>query len=61
MDEEQRFAFDTWGFLTVEQAITPEQVAELKATVDPSNAFLNQYMAEYFSGKKDLTSSTTNR
>jgi hypothetical protein len=21
MDEEQRFAFDTWGFLTVEEAI----------------------------------------
>ena len=34
MDEEQRFAFDTWGFLTVEDAITPGQVAELKATVD---------------------------
>ena len=34
MNEEQRFAFDTWGFLTVEDAITPEQVADLKATVD---------------------------
>ena len=33
MDEEQRFAFDTWGFLTVEEAITPKQVAELKALV----------------------------
>jgi len=33
----------------------------LKATLDPSNTFLNQYMAEYFSGKKDLTDSTTNR
>ena len=34
MNEEQRFAFDTWGFLTVEDAITAEQVAELKTTVD---------------------------
>ena len=34
MNEEQRFAFDTWGFLTVEDAITAEQVAELKTPVD---------------------------
>ena len=34
MTEEQRFAFDTWGFFTVEDAITPEQVAELKANAD---------------------------
>ncbi|NKB68996.1 MAG: hypothetical protein GKR89_18160 [Candidatus Latescibacteria bacterium] len=33
MDEEQLFAFDTWGFLTIEDALTPEQVAKLKATV----------------------------
>jgi len=32
MNEEQRFAFDTWGFFTVEDALTPDQVAELKAT-----------------------------
>ena len=31
MNEEQLFAFDTWGFLVVEDAISPEQVAELKA------------------------------
>ena len=34
MDEQQLFAFDTWGFLTVEDAITPAHVAALKATVD---------------------------
>ncbi len=34
MDEEQRFGFDTWGFLTVEDALSSEQVADLKATVD---------------------------
>ncbi len=34
MDEEQHFAFDTWGFPPLEEAIMPEQVAELKATVD---------------------------
>lgn len=34
MDEEQRFAFDTWGFLVVEDALSPQQVASLKATVD---------------------------
>ena len=34
MNDEQRFAFDTWGFLTIEDALTPEQVAALKATVD---------------------------
>ena len=34
MDEEQRFAFDTWGFLTVEDALTSTQVAALKATVE---------------------------
>jgi len=30
MDEEQRFAFDTWGFLVVEGALSSEQVASLK-------------------------------
>ena len=34
MNDEQRFAFDTWGFLTIEDVLTPEQVAALKATVD---------------------------
>ena len=34
MNEEQRFAFDTWGFFTVEDAIMPDQVAELKAAAD---------------------------
>jgi hypothetical protein len=34
MNEEQRFAFDTWGFLTVEDAITAKQVAELKAAAN---------------------------
>jgi len=41
MNEEQRFAFDTWGFLTVEDAITAEQVAELKATVDEKGPMLH--------------------
>jgi hypothetical protein len=40
MNEEQRFAFDTWGFLTVENALTPEQVTALKATVDEHEADL---------------------
>ena len=31
MDEEQLFAFETWGFFAVEGALTPAQVAELKA------------------------------
>mgnify|MGYP001446687389 FL=1 len=34
MDEEQRFAFDTWGFLVVEDALTWEQVTSLKKSVD---------------------------
>ena len=34
MDEEQRFAFDTWGFLVVEGALSSEQIASLKKTVD---------------------------
>ena len=40
MTEEQRFAFDTWGFFVVEDAITPEQVAELKAQADEKGATL---------------------
>ena len=46
MDEEQRFAFDTWGFLTVEDAITPEQVADLKATVDEKGSDLHSQHAD---------------
>jgi len=46
MDEEQRFAFDTWGFLTVEDAITPEQVADLKATVDAKGPELHSQHAD---------------
>ncbi len=34
MTEQQLFTFDTWGFLTVDDAITPEQAAELKATAN---------------------------
>ena len=34
MNEEQRFAFDTFGFFTVEDAIMPDQVAELKAAAE---------------------------
>ena len=40
MDEEQRFAFDTWGFLTIEEAITEAQVAELKGAADEKGAML---------------------
>ena len=40
MNEEQRFAFDTWGFFTVEDALTPEQVAALKSTVAENGAEL---------------------
>ena len=40
MNEEQRFAFDTWGFFTVKDAITPEQVAELKGQADERGACL---------------------
>lgn len=46
MDEEQRFAFDTWGFLTVEDAVTPEQVAQLKATVDAKGPELHSQHAD---------------
>ncbi len=46
MDEEQRFAFDTWGFLIVEDAITPEQVAALKATVDAKGPELHSQHAD---------------
>lgn len=41
MNEEQRYAFDTWGFVVVEDAITPEQVAELKATADERGSQLH--------------------
>ncbi len=41
MNEEQRYAFDTWGFLVVEDAITPDQVAELKSGADERGADLN--------------------
>jgi hypothetical protein len=34
MNEEQRFAFDTWGFLVIEDALSPAQVAALKTTID---------------------------
>ncbi len=40
MNDEQRFAFDTWGFLTVEDALTPEQVAELKTIANDRGAAL---------------------
>jgi len=40
MDEEQRFAFDTWGFLTIEDVITEEDVAELKGVADEKGAML---------------------
>jgi len=46
MDEEQLFAFDTWGFLTVEDALTPEQVADLKATVDEKGPDLHSQHAD---------------
>ena len=41
MNREQRFYFDTWGFLTVEDALTPEQVAALKTTVDENGPLLH--------------------
>lgn len=46
MTEEQRFAFDTWGFFTVEDAITPEQVAELKGQADERGATLDSQLAQ---------------
>jgi len=46
MDEEQRFAFDTWGFLTVEDALSSEQVADLKATVDEKGPDLHSQHAD---------------
>ena len=41
MNEEQRFAFDTWGFIALENAISPDRVAELKAAVDEKGAELH--------------------
>jgi hypothetical protein len=41
MNEEQRFAFDTWGFITLEDAITPDQVAALKATANERGSELH--------------------
>lgn len=46
MNEEQRFAFDTWGFLVVEDALRPEQVKALKATVDEKGADLHAQHAD---------------
>ena len=46
MNEEQRFAFDTWGFLIVEDAITPQQVADLKATVNAKGPELHSQHAD---------------
>ena len=46
MDEEQRFTFDTWGFLTVEDALTSDQVADLKATVDEKGPDLHSQHAD---------------
>ncbi len=46
MDEEQRFSFDTWGFLCVEEAISPEQVRELKTTVDEKGSDLHSQHAD---------------
>ncbi len=46
MDEEQRFAFDTWGFLTVEDVLSSEQVADLKATVDENGPDLHSQHAD---------------
>ncbi|HIG53379.1 MAG TPA: hypothetical protein EYQ18_05215 [Candidatus Handelsmanbacteria bacterium] len=46
MNEEQLFSFDTWGFLTVEDALTPEQVADLKATVDEKGPDLHSQHAD---------------
>ena len=41
MNEEQRYAFDTWGYLVVEDAITPQQVAELRDVANEKGADLN--------------------
>lgn len=40
MNEEQRFAFDAFGFLTVEDALPTEQLAELKVMVDEKGSNL---------------------
>ena len=45
MNEEQRFAFDTWGFVVVEDALTAEQVGELKAGADEKGADLYSQLA----------------
>ena len=34
MNDEQRFAFDTWGYLVVEDALTPDQTERLCATAN---------------------------
>ena len=47
MNEEQRFAFDTWGFLVVEDALSPGQVQALKATVDERGPDLHSQHAEF--------------
>lgn len=44
MNDEQRYHFDTWGFLTIEDAITPEQVTELKAGADENSADLGSQL-----------------
>ncbi|MYA22743.1 MAG: hypothetical protein F4Z30_08120, partial [Gemmatimonadetes bacterium] len=46
MDAEQRFAFDTWGFLAVEDAITPEQIADLQTSVDAKGPELHSQHAD---------------
>lgn len=46
MNEEQRFAFDTWGFLVVKNAIPPAQIARLKATVEQRGPDLHSQHAD---------------
>jgi hypothetical protein len=44
MNEEQLFAYDTWGFLVVEDAISPEQVAELKVGANDKGPSLHSQL-----------------
>ena len=44
MNEEQRFAFDTWGFLVVEDAITAAHVASLKTGADDKGPSLHSQL-----------------
>ena len=54
MDEDEKYAFDTGGYVVLRQLLTPEEVATCNAAIDAMTDYSSLQGSESYSGSSPL-------